>query len=71
MHDMPEVTSEEVALDHVMSGEMALLHDINNVKYMYAVNCKELHLAANVFNSNGFGIILPENAPYKDAVNNL
>ena len=71
MHNMPEVTSDVVALEYVMAGKMAFLHDVNNVKYMYAVNCKELHLAASIFNSNGFGLILPEDAPYKDAVNNL
>lgn len=71
MRNMPEVTSDTVALEYVMTGEMAFLHDVNNVKYMYAVNCKELYLAASIFNNNGFGLILPEDAPFKDAVNDL
>ncbi|KAK7111831.1 hypothetical protein V1264_011398 [Littorina saxatilis] len=71
MRDMPEVTSDEEALRYVMSQESAFLHDVNNLKFMYAVNCEKLHLAAEVFNSNGLGLILPEKAPYKDAVNQL
>lgn len=71
MKDMPEVTSEQDALDHVLSGKMALLHDISNLQYMYSQDCKRLHLAKKLFQSNGFGIIMPENAPYKDTVNNL
>ena len=71
MHDMPEVTSDAVALQKVKSGERVFVHDVNNLRYMYAVNCKELHLAASIFNSNGFGIIMPVDAPYKKAINNL
>ncbi|XP_076458879.1 glutamate receptor ionotropic, kainate 1-like [Babylonia areolata] len=71
MTDMPEVTSEDMGLEHVMRGDTAFMHDVNSVQYMYAVNCKQLHLAASIFNSNGFGIIMRENAPYKDAVNDL
>lgn len=71
MTGAPEVATDADSLDFVSTGTYAFLHDVNSVKYLYSSDCQKLYLATSTFNNNGLGIILPKDAPYKDAIDTM
>ncbi|PVD37581.1 hypothetical protein C0Q70_00177 [Pomacea canaliculata] len=71
MTGAPEVATDADSLDFVSTGTYAFLHDVNSVKYLYSSDCQKLYLATSTFNNNGLGIILPKDAPYKDAIDTI
>ncbi|KAK7498613.1 hypothetical protein BaRGS_00010273 [Batillaria attramentaria] len=67
----PDIRDISDAMSHVLKGGAAFLYDISQLDYLYKQDCQNLHLAKKVFNANGLGFVLPENAPYKQAFNNI
>ncbi|KAL8573220.1 hypothetical protein ACOMHN_036205 [Nucella lapillus] len=71
MAGAPKIAVREDALKMVYDGTAAYIADMNVVRFLQGQDCKNLHLAATGFNSNGLGFALPKNAYYKEAVNNI
>ncbi|XP_076458166.1 glutamate receptor ionotropic, kainate 5-like [Babylonia areolata] len=71
LREGPVVRVNEDALELVHKGTGAYLMDVNQIRYLYSQDCHRLHMAHTVFNSNGLGFALPQNAIFREAVNNV
>ncbi|XP_070181253.1 glutamate receptor ionotropic, kainate 1-like [Littorina saxatilis] len=71
MQEGPNVLDVDQALQYVKDGTGVWLYDISQLDYFYRQDCQTLHLAKRVFNANGLGFVLPQQAPFKRAFNRI
>ncbi|OWF36887.1 Glutamate receptor 3 [Mizuhopecten yessoensis] len=69
MGDMPVVKSTNDALDIVRKTDTAYMTDRSQLEYHVLSDCKTYALADEIFNTAGYGFVVPENAPYLDSFN--
>ncbi|XP_033737179.1 glutamate receptor ionotropic, delta-1-like [Pecten maximus] len=69
MGDMPVVKSTNDALDFVRNSDTAYMTDRSQLEYHVLSDCKTYALADEIFNTAGYGFVVPEHAPYLDCFN--
>lgn len=69
MSNMPVVKSNLEAERYVLHQHYAFITDASQLEYIMLENCSSYALAKEIFNTGGFGFVLPEKAPYLDVVN--
>ncbi|XP_069125666.1 glutamate receptor ionotropic, kainate 2-like [Argopecten irradians] len=69
MNDMPVVKSTNEALDIVRTSNTAYMTDRSQLEYHVLSDCKTYALADEIFNTAGYGFVVPEHAPYLDSFN--
>lgn len=68
LQNSPRATVTEDALKLVETGRYAYMSDTALLKYIALSGCK-FAVANEVFNTAGYGFVMPENAPFETAVN--
>lgn len=69
MENGPVVTENSVAYDMVREGGVAFMTDRTQLEYKVLSDCQTYSLADEIFNTAGYGFVLPEDAPFMEAFN--
>ncbi|KAK3089561.1 hypothetical protein FSP39_004629, partial [Pinctada imbricata] len=64
-----EIVDGATAIDMVRNGDYAYMTDNSQLQYIMLSDCETFALSKEMFNTAGYGFVLPENAPYLDHFN--